>query len=715
MRCVTNVLIALLFLINPIGHSQSDNRIVAFDCPKLPTSEFNFDVDSQVIALLMEDPTSDIPPLFNTIDVLSLRSYRGQSVSFKDIVEYYQDILEARQWHVLRLPAEDDLESATLHLYVLQENDTVYGIFAMIKSTDTVYLINITGAIPEEQLGALLTGLNKLSIEIPELMSLNSESVKAARAETSMPAQTAPATRTPSVTPRETPPLTRTVSLLRSMTISAAGSSPVYESIPDTLVGQKNDLQASKNIPRFWAGDVPIHAIRIRGNQKISEQVIRQTLENSQSPDLSKALETLFKAAPYFKEIALQVDKESSKYIATITFSEKLLSTGVYLGFHRQLRLGFNRVTGWEIGATGIEFGKRENVGPFWVWNLSDSVSDRTHKLFGEANYVFGNPRFHYRLGGTANWGKLHTWSLGLTAQIHRLTDVVAPELFPNMPLPNFQRTIGAPDLQNYYLRQGAEIAMRWSPEMPLHTFKMTMLAESQSSLQKSTDWFLTNWSSTYTVRENPPIRPGKMRSIAFQYDFRDLKRRSLGWQNTLLIEHSNTRFGSDFDFTRLLLHLRYAFPLGDHRVRTRFLFGFSNRSLPVQRQFVINGIAGLRGYPWYREENEPEGFMNYKFGHTVSPYAFAGDRGFLLNVEYHHSLATLLRWSFFKTAFAIIFLDEGQVWHVSGPAYTFNPKGNIGIGAQMLVGIFLLRANIAKAFESGKGFQVTTVLNHPF
>ena len=55
---------------------------------------------------------------------------------------------------------------------------------------------------------------------------------------------------------------------------------------------------------RFWARDVPIHEVRIRGNQKVSAARIRQTLDNA-SPDIDKALRTLFKVMPHFEEVPL--------------------------------------------------------------------------------------------------------------------------------------------------------------------------------------------------------------------------------------------------------------------------------------------------------------------------------------------------------------------------------------------------------------------------
>ena len=439
----------------------------------------------------------------------------------------------------------------------------------------------------------------------------------------------------------------------------------------------------------------------------------------------------MFKALPYFEEINLQVDEENSKYIATITVDEKPLSTDAYLGLNPLLRLGFTRVTGWEIG-TGFQVGKRKEIGPLWVWNIRNSELNRSSNLFGKVSYAFGNPHLHYRVGGTANWGKPYTWNLGLTAQIHRLTDVVAPEHFLdyNSGVAIFQRIIGTPDLQNYYLRQGTEIALLWSPVMPTHWLTLSMVAESHTSLEKSTDWFVANWGSSLSVRENPPITPGQMRGIAFQYDFYN-RTNSLGWHNTLFVEHSSPAVGSHYDFTRLQLHLRYAFPLGNNLIRTRFLFGFSDAPLPIQRQFVIGGMGGLRGYPWSRQKNQSDGIITYKSGHQSSPYAFAGDQGFLLNLEYHYRLSNLFNRSIFKNMFLIAFLDEGQVWEVFNGAYTFDPKGNIGIGFQFgrddsvtVVNIrglhsgndnFIVRFNIAKALEAGKGIQITTAWYHSF
>lgn len=816
---ITKVLIVFLFLMSPTVHSQRDDGTVGFDCPNVPSPEFQFDLNRRVIALVMEDPTADIAPLFNTINNLHLHNYRGRSVDLKEVVQYYEKTLKGRGWNVLGEHWQGDVGSDNLHLYTLQRGEVIDGIFVIVNSDSGVYLINIVGEIPQKQLGELLLNLNQLGIEIPELMSLRPRDLKLAPPpvlpepesieldpklldinenesevkRTSILKEVPKSTkswnwqidgkpihelqiRNGLATPEGLDPkrsrdiiaaeranimkvlgngsgdimkvmpvlanvllssarkvslrieekdtkqiaiitvddLPKTISVLESLKISGPRGNQIHRSIGDRLVPEKLDTQTLPIATRFWAADAPIHEVRIRGNKKIPEEKIQQTLENG-SEDIEQALKTLFRVMPHFDEINLQVDEEDSKYIATITVDEKPLATNVYLGLNPPLRFGFNRVTGWEIG-TGFEVGKRKEVGPLWAWRVGDSVSGQTSKLFGKVSYAFGNPHLHYRVGGTANWGKPYSWNLGGTAQIHRLTTAVAPELFPghDRGWAIFQRTIGMPDFQNYYLRQGAELALRWAPVMSIHSFNLAMVVESHANLQKSTDWFVTNWKSSLELRENPPITPGQMRSLTFQYDF-DKRTNSLGWHSTLLVEHSSAAAGSDFDFTRLLLHLRYAFPLAENRIRTRFLFGFSDTSLPIQRQFVIGGMGGLRGYPWLRHTEESAGIIDYKSGHRSSPYAFAGDRGFLLNIEYHYRLANLSSWGIFRNAFAIAFLDEGQVWNVSGPAYTFDPKGNIGIGLQFGENDFIVRVNIAKAFESSQGIQTTTTWYYSF
>ena len=816
---IAGTFVLFLFLICYSVNSQSDNGIVPFDCPDVPSSQFQFDLSRDVIALVMEDPTADVAPLFKSVDNLYLKNYRNRSGNFKKMIQYYSEVLKKRGWRALGQYSQTDAEKINLHLYILHQNDTVKGIFVIVKDKGGIYLINIVGEIPRQQLGELLLNLNQLGIEIPRLMSLKQRDLELAPVPPppSEPVQPEPPITEKSETAEpgtdetpEPPPLwdwyadgeriheiqiqskltspegtdpksieetivaeresilkilrngsgelrevipvlagalddarkvslriteegakriaiisvisMQKISVLKSIKISGANGRQVNISVEEMFVPQEDAVDTPLDAAtRFWARDVPIHEVHIRGNQKVPEARIRQTLDNA-SPDIDKALRTLFRVMPHFEEVRLQVDEMDAKYIATISVEEKPLSTDVYLGFNPLVTSGFNRVTDSEVG-TNFEIGRRKEVGPLWLWNVTDSARNQTSKLFGKVSYAEGNPRLHYRFGGTANWGEPYIWNFGITAQIHRLTDAIAPELFPNYnDLASLTyRVFGGHDYPNYYLRKGVEIALRWEPVMPTHSFKLSVVAESHDNLQKSTDWSIANWRSRQTVRENPPINPGSMRSITFQYDF-NTRANTLGWHNTLFIEHSNLSFGSDFDFTRYQLHLRYAYPLGEHRFRTRLLLGFSNALLPIQRQFAISGPGGLRGYPLFSPANAAEREDKW---YRQSQYAFAGDRGFLFNIEYHHRLSEITDWGFFKNMFAIVFLDEGQVWNALEPQYTFDPSANIGVGLQFGSNDAIIRINVAKALNfntSAKerllqdpGFLATSTWYHVF
>lgn len=509
----------------------------------------------------------------------------------------------------------------------------------------------------------------------------------------------------------------KSLSMVKSLTITRSG---VKQRKKVSSARYETDELFPDIATRFRAGEAPIHEIRIQGNQEVSEQRIRQTLQNG-SPNIEQALQTLFKVLPYFREIQLHVNEVRFTRVATITVKEKRLSSNAYLGLRPPLFLSFNRVTNWEIG-TGFQLGKPNEIGPIWRWYVQEELSTHTSNLFGKISYTFGNPNLHYRFGGRANWGQPYIWHLGFTGQIHRETRVVAPELFPvyNKAATIFQHILGYPDLQNYYLRQGGEVGIHWSPILQFHSFKLRTVAEEHKSLKKSTDWRVLKWMiKGLEARENPSITPGQMRSITFQYDFStrtdlilNTRTESLGWHHTLLVEHSNTAFGSDFDFTRFQLHLRYAFPLGidNNIIRTRLSFGYANASLPIQRQFAISGLGGLRGYPLYASDNNSSDSSSYE----KSQYAFMGDNGFLLNVEFYFRLANMIDWEIFDNVFLVFFIDEGQVWNVSDADFSFDPKADIGIGLQLgKRGRF--RINIAKTLDSWQGYQTTYAWYHSF
>ena len=795
----------LLFLslftlsIAPTAHPQTGR--VPFNYPNEPFVEFRFDLDRSTIGLVMEDSGSDSASLFNTLEHLHLRAYKADH--FDKMIDHYGTNLKIRGWSALE-------KSAHCHLYTLTQGETVIGIFIVVKSQKTVYrhtgdpgrnalyLINLDGQFAPKQISELVGNLNQVGIDVPELSVFDGgRNATSASTLLRMPEgdpihevhiQSDTTTIEPQIrTVLEEGPdeiiaaiatLRRKLPVIQTLTVRIdtegdkriatliATAQPDAENLPTGVAHADQMLQQATStryrtsegkpihevrirgnqkiteaeiqtalengpedivkaiaylpLPDFnrvvveikgndtrrvatiiiieqpdtkgvrrpsitglWtaAGD-PIHEVRIQGNQKINETEIRNVLENG--PDeIEKAIDNLKVARPYFSRISLTFENDGRKRVAIITVVERRLSSDYY--FHAGPLFQFNRVTGWLLG-TRLEVGKRRKVGRLWMWNVPSSVTAYLPKLFGEVGYGFGNQDLNYRGGGDMIWGQPDVSSLGISAQIHRVTTAIAPELFPHYG--GVYDAFGALGFHNYYLSQGIEASMRWEPVVPTHLLKLTMRAESHQSLEKTTDWLFGNWGPESEAEVNPPIDDGRLRSGTLRYDFNTRQSRNLGWHNTLLIEHSNPAVGSDFDFTRFQLQLRYAASRGDHLIRTRLVLGTSTSALPIQRQFIIGGRGTLSGYPLYE---------------------FAGDHVSLLNLEYFYRLPVPnpYRWEWLNhtKTYAILFLDQGQVWNVSEKPYRFDPKTSVGMGLQFGQES-PFRFNLSKPLESERGVQ---------
>ena len=435
----------------------------------------------------------------------------------------------------------------------------------------------------------------------------------------------------------------------------------------------------------------PIHEIQIQGHVDIQPDDVRKALEKGPE-EIAEALAKLpSKITDYLETAELRIEEEGARRTAIISLVEKPLPERFY--FDSTPQVGFNRVTGWELGAginTGFRKPKSRNES-FSVGIPTEFRADNLSKFFGRIGYGFGNKQLYYTVGGTAAWGKRYPWHLGFTAQFHRTTSSITADLFPVYDDIGMTvlRILGVPDHQNYYLREGVEVALQWQPIRRRHSFKLVLLAESHDSLSKSTDWHLFNWRSKSEVRENPVITTGRMRSAMFRYDY-STRNNYLGWHNTFFVEHSNPTFGSDFEWTRFQTHLRYAYPIREHQIRVRVVGSSATAPLPLQRQFMIGGIGTLNGYPLY---------------------AFQGDAGFLFNTEFLYNLPV-----FDQRDFSIaLILDGGQVWHISESHRRFDPKGSIGVGLQYETDVDIFRFNVAKAFDSEQDLRFNFMFFYSF
>ena len=120
---------ALLFLpllmFGGVIDAQLQNGFVPFDYPDAPIVEFQFDLDRSTIALIMEDADPRIVSLFNALAHLHLRNYKANH--FDKILGHYGTNLKIRGWSAL----ETD---ENYHLYTLTQNETVIGVFIIVKS-----------------------------------------------------------------------------------------------------------------------------------------------------------------------------------------------------------------------------------------------------------------------------------------------------------------------------------------------------------------------------------------------------------------------------------------------------------------------------------------------------------------------------------------------------------------------------------------------------
>ncbi|MCY3739512.1 MAG: hypothetical protein OXH00_00680 [Candidatus Poribacteria bacterium] len=756
----TRIFILFLLLIaSGLTHAETTDGRIAFDCPDAPHAQFQFHFTRELIAL------AGTTAPFNTVSDIYFRTYDAEVGIFDQFAQYYGETLKTANWQSLQ--EDNDVFLYTLEASSVQSSQSdkaILGIFAVVKSDSDVHLLNIVGNIPPQQTRQLLANLGQIGIEVSALESLDAQifqkfekppepmapptllrttgkqpdffsvkfstkreaskfgfsfsrshnetlhgqwhyyghpieqihirsDSKARIAEISEALQKGPAdieavmARLPSVNTSEYKKKLIVHTSERLATISV-GNIPDHKNEPFMLAKQ------------FRTGEgEPIREIRIQGHRDTHLKDVKKALEKGPE-DIEKAIRTLPSEISGLEDARLRIEGEGAQRTAIITIVETPLPLRFY--FDSAPWAGFNRVTGWELGAR-VNSGYRKGERPNTSYNISvPSVfrGDDLSKFFGRVGYGFGNKQFYYRIGGKAAWDEPDSWHLGLTTQFHRTTSVIAPDLFPFYDDTGMSilRVLGVPDHQNYYLREGLEIALQWRPIRQRHSFKLSLLAESHDSLQKSTDWHFFNWRSKSEVRENPVVTPGRMRSVMFRYDY-STRHDFLGWHNTFFAEHSNTAIGSDFDFTRYQLHLRYAHPLGSHQVRTRTVGSFSTAPLPIQRQFVIGGPGLLNGYPLY---------------------AFAGDRGFLFNIEFLFHLPALMTWnSVFDFSdfplFLALFFDAGQAWNASEEKYIFEPKSNAGIGLQFGETDLILRFNVSQAFEADQGIQFNTAWFYSF
>ena len=142
---------------------------------------------------------------------------------------------------------------------------------------------------------------------------------------------------------------------------------------------------------------------------------MRRALEKGPE-EIEEAVKELPKAVPTFEKVDLVVEEKGLRRTAIITVVDKPIDPRFYMDGTPQI--GFNRVTGWEIG-TRIESGfrRQKNSGmSFGISSSPESTGDDNSNLFGQIGYGLSNKQTYYRAGGSAVWGEPYSWHLDVTA-----------------------------------------------------------------------------------------------------------------------------------------------------------------------------------------------------------------------------------------------------------------------------------------------------------
>ena len=558
-----------------LGKTQETaGGVVTFNGPIPLKPKIEVNLDSELIAFVAKttEQEPEIAELIAMLEGVYVRSYSGDATSFDPMIRYYERVLKKRGWEVFTKIKED---SEKIQIWALLNIETIDGLFVMVTGETETHLVNIAGRLHPQRIGELLGNLEGLGVEIPQLSSLEDNSLQDRQDGFGIKEQSKP--------------LEEQHHDASSSIIDQSSGNTAF-SFPSTHFVDREKQ--------------PIDEVRIRGSRRVKAFEIRQALE--QGPDdISNAIRTMKAILPHFKSVDWSIHQEEDKRIVTITVEEKTAKDEILPDVIMDFSMsgGFNRVHGLRLGPR-FELSKPPEIEiPFQP------------KLFGALSYGFSNKKLNYEAGGEATLlGRVNWRNLTVRFQFHRLTSVRDQDILLDDTEQLLTAFLYGGDFRDYYLRDGSEILLRWQPEMLLHSLKLTVINESHESLSKTTDWSLFRRASD--KEENTPITPGQMRSLTLRYDF-DSRFENEGWYNSFAVEHSNSAVGSDFDFTRFEMHSRRYQPIGDwNMLDLRVKVGLSAREVPVQRQFILGGPGSLRGYDLYE---------------------FADNQGILLNLEYRH------------------------------------------------------------------------------
>ena len=134
----------------------------------------------------------------------------------------------------------------------------------------------------------------------------------------------------------------------------------------------------------------PIHEIVIQGSHYTDTNTVRGALEKG-SAEIGAAVDALTDEVSTFEKVNLSIVEQDSQRTAIITAVEKPPDSRFYM--EGSPHIGFNRVTGWELGAR-LESGfrvQRERGSVYRFRFTPESDEGDNSKLFGQMGYGFSD------------------------------------------------------------------------------------------------------------------------------------------------------------------------------------------------------------------------------------------------------------------------------------------------------------------------------------
>ena len=273
------------------------------------------------------------------------------------------------------------------------------------------------------------------------------------------------------------------------------------------------------------------------------------------------------------------------------------------------------------------------------------------------------NPNYEYRAIGGYGFGN-DSWSYELSSYHFFGNDFIAPEAsyykttvgqyqdyeYNRTPLDFFEARQTMYGLftgttgNNFFEREGYEAGLRL--KFDTESFlRVLYMDESHNVLQATTNFSLFGGDlSPEEFQNNDPVYPAQKGDVKGLYlhlhhdtrqylrtqFLRDYNIREFGWLADAVLEKGITDWGSDFDFNRYRLGLKFYWPVfSSHFIQTDLIFGASDSGVPNQRLFTYNGYVVddyVRYRPFYTiDYREPIGNrisqlkVRYKFGSSLT------------------------------------------------------------------------------------------------